>query len=130
MKKLKKFLFPCEIAVVLLLSACQPSAPPIAPETDGSASLPAAETASRYSCADGSVVEATYPTTDTARILYKGQSIEMKLVISASGARYTGGGWQWWTKGLTEGSLAPLAPDEDIASSSSTICTAETGDGK
>jgi len=78
-----------------------------------------------YICEDGSVVEASYPDTDTARIRYEGQVIEMQNVISGSGARYTGGGWQWWTKGMTEGTLAPLAPGEEIASVDGVLCTAE-----
>ncbi len=75
-------------------------------------------------CADGSVVEARYPTTDTAHIVYRNQSIEMRIAISASGARYTGDGWQWWTKGMQEGYLAPLKPGEDIASAPNMTCTA------
>ena len=29
----------------------------------------------------------------------------MKIAMSASGARYVGGGWVWWSRGTTEGSL-------------------------
>lgn len=76
-----------------------------------------------YLCPDGSVIEAWYPTTDTARVVYQGRSIEMTSVVSASGARYVGGGWQWWTKGTTEGMLSPLAEGESIASASGMTCT-------
>lgn len=77
-----------------------------------------------YQCPDGSLIEAWYPTTDTARIVYQGRSIEMASAVSASGARYIGGGWQWWTKGMTEGMLSPLAEDESIASAKGMTCTA------
>lgn len=77
-----------------------------------------------YRCADGSIVEASYPTTDTARILYDGGVIDMTIAVSASGARYVGGGWEWWTKGTTEGTLSALAPGEEIASAPGISCAA------
>lgn len=77
-----------------------------------------------YRCADGSVITATYPTTDTARLLYNGQSIDMAIARSGSGARYVGGGWQWWTKGLETGTISRLAPGEDIASAAGMTCEA------
>lgn len=77
-----------------------------------------------YKCADGSTVEAWYPRTDTAKIRHNGREMEMKLAISASGARYVGDVWQWWTKGMSEGLLAPLAEGESIASASGTVCKA------
>lgn len=77
-----------------------------------------------YHCPDGSLIEAWYPTTDTARIDYRGRSIDMTSVVSASGARYVGGGWQWWTKGMTEGMLSPLAEGESIAAAKGITCTA------
>ncbi len=76
-----------------------------------------------YQCTDGSIIEAWYPTTDTARIVYQGRSIEMTSAVSASGARYVGDGWQWWTKGMTEGMLSPLAEGESIASARGIDCT-------
>jgi membrane-bound inhibitor of C-type lysozyme len=48
----------------------------------------------------------------------------MVAAASASGARYVGGGWEWWTKGLTEGTLSPLEPGESIASAPGLVCTA------
>lgn len=100
----------------LLLSACA---------TTGTRPASELERATAYTCADGSVVEAAYPTTDAARLIYKGQPIDMSIAISASGARYVGGGWQWWTKGMTQGWLAPLAPGETIASAQGMSCTAK-----
>ena len=59
-----------------------------------------------YQCTDGSVVEAVYPTPDTARIVHLGRTTELTLAVSASGARYVGDGLQWWTKGATEAMLS------------------------
>lgn len=81
--------------------------------------------ATRYVCSDGSVVEARYPDAQSARITYMGYSISMRIAMSASGARYVGGGWQWWTKGMKQGYLAPLKPGEDIASAPNLDCKAE-----
>lgn len=78
----------------------------------------------RYSCADGTTIDASYPTTETARIVRDGQTVDLTIAVSASGARYVGGGWQWWTKGMTEGNLAPIKPGEDTAEAAGTMCTA------
>lgn len=75
-----------------------------------------------YLCDDGASVEATYPTQDTARIVYNGQIINMTIARSASGARYTGDGWEWWSKGGDEAYLAPLAAGETIASDKGITC--------
>jgi membrane-bound inhibitor of C-type lysozyme len=48
----------------------------------------------------------------------------LRIATSADGARYTGDGWQWWTKGMHEGSLAALAPGEAIASAAGVACHA------
>jgi membrane-bound inhibitor of C-type lysozyme len=77
-----------------------------------------------YTCADGRIVEATYPDSDTALIRIKGETHTLRVAISASGARYVGDGWQWWTKGMHDGMLAPLAADEGIASATSVDCHA------
>jgi hypothetical protein len=66
-----------------------------------------------YHCADGETVRASYPTSDMAVVEYAGRSRTLKAAASASGARYVGDGLQWWTKGLTEGVIAPLADGKD-----------------
>lgn len=127
---MKKFLITAALAGVPLLAGCHSAAPPEARESGGTAkSANADEGGTRYRCADGSVVDAVYPDTDTARIVYKGKSITMKVAVSASGARYTGGGWEWWTKGLKDGRLTPLPPGEEIAPPTGIDCTAESGSG-
>ncbi len=77
-----------------------------------------------YRCSDGSTVRASYPTSDTARVTANGQTIDMRIAVSASGARYVSDTWQWWTRGTTEGLLAPLAPGETLASAPGVTCTA------
>lgn len=86
--------------------------------------VPESASKTSYQCDDGSVVEASYPTTDTAEVVIEGKSIEMTSAVSASGARYVGGGWEWWTKGMTEGMLSPLAEGETTASAPGVNCTA------
>ena len=103
------------ILATLALSACV---------TKGTSQSGANATLTSYQCSDGSLVEASYPTTDTARIIHQGRSVEMTIAVSASGTRYVGGGWEWWTKGTTEAMLAPLAEGEDIASAQRVNCTA------
>ena len=78
----------------------------------------------KFNCTDGSVVEAWYPTPKTARIRLHGEIISMNSVVSASGTRYVGGGWQWWTKGMLQGWLARLGESENIASAGGLACTA------
>ncbi|MEO8925792.1 MAG: MliC family protein [Caulobacteraceae bacterium] len=71
-----------------------------------------------YVCPDGQSVRATYPDTRTAVIKYRGVTHTLKTAVSADGARYIGEGLQWWTKGMTHGTLAALTPDETYATPS------------
>jgi membrane-bound inhibitor of C-type lysozyme len=75
-----------------------------------------------YTCDDGRNVQAVYPDTDTAVLTLDGQTYRLHTAISADGARYVGEHWQWWTKGMTQGWLAPLKPGESIASASGVSC--------
>ena len=52
-----------------------------------------------YQCESGETILATYRSTDSARV---------QIAVSGSGARYVGGGLEWWTKGSgaeSEGTL-------------------------
>lgn len=75
-----------------------------------------------YNCADGQTLAARYPDSSTAVIDYAGKTYTLKTAVSASGARYVGEGWQWWTKGMNDGQLAALKPGETIATSDSIAC--------
>ncbi len=56
----------------------------------------------RYTCADGQTVSVDYynaGTTSLAVIALKDETVVAALVIAASGAKYEGGQFTWWTKG-------------------------------
>ena len=99
------------IAQAALLVGCQTPAPAVAVKT------------LTYACADGRTVQATYPDTNTAVLTLGDQTHQLHIAVSADGARYVDQQWQWWTKGLHEGRLAPLQPGETIASASGVSCT-------
>ncbi|MBN9133852.1 MAG: MliC family protein [Nitrosospira multiformis] len=61
-----------------------------------------------YRCESGYDVDVIYRSVTTAIVRYAGKSHEMTIGISASGARYIGGGLEWWTKGTGPGSTGTL----------------------
>jgi membrane-bound inhibitor of C-type lysozyme len=105
-------------ALLLLLASCA-STP--APPMDAKKSPPPWIS---FACSDGQMVQASYPDTDTALIRIRSRTFALHIAISGSGARYTGDGWQWWTKGMHDGMLAPLAAGESIASAPGVTCHA------
>ena len=115
------------LTAALALSACGQAN---APRTDSQPDTPPAvegnlALATRYLCPDGSSIEATYPSADSAVLNYTGETLNLRLAESASGSRYVGDGWEWWTKGQTEGTLSPLQPGEEIATEPGVICTVQ-----
>ena len=102
-------------AFALALSACAPI---------GEDAVQTSAATTSFYCEDGSTVRASYPTTNTARVLIGDQAVDMTIAVAASGSRYVGSGWQWWTKGMNSGLLTRLAPGEDKASAKGTNCTA------
>ncbi|HRO88840.1 MliC family protein [Denitratimonas tolerans] len=74
-----------------------------------------------YQCESGILIKAGYPDTDHARVEYQGSTYELTIAISASGARYVGGGVEWWTKGSGPGSTASLFVHLDDGSSGAVI---------
>ncbi|PLR20226.1 hypothetical protein SGCZBJ_22405 [Caulobacter zeae] len=125
---------------VLALAACEKKteAPKPAPTPDNLAQSPAPPAAPAsaepkqivYACADGSVLKATYPDDKTAVVEYGDKTRTLTVAMSASGARYVGEGLQWWTKGMTEGMVAPLKDGEDVASAKPVECMAPSDAGK
>ena len=88
------------------------------------AGAPAEPTFTTYACEDGRTVRAAYPDPATAIVDVDGAERTLRVAISASGARYIGEGVQWWTKGMDQAQLSPLAAGEDIATASGVNCRA------
>lgn len=105
-------------ACLFILTGC------VATTTDHAAANSAPSWTS-YTCSDGQVVQAAYPDTNTALVRIKGETHSLHISLSGSGARYTGDGWQWWTKGMQDGMLAPLAANETIANAPGVNCHAD-----
>lgn len=61
-----------------------------------------------YRCNSGRIVKAFYHSGTTAVVEYEGRVREMIIAVSGSGARYAGGGLEWWTKGMGPGSEGML----------------------
>lgn len=76
-----------------------------------------------YVCVDGQTITAGYPDAQTAVVTYKDHAYTLKLARSADGARYTGYGLQWWTRG-PHAAIAALKPGEEIASAPGLDCAA------
>jgi|GEM_PF-1857415 len=66
-----------------------------------------------YECDSGRTIEAHYPEVDRAEVEYRGETHQMRVMISASGARYAGEGLEWWTKGTGPGAPGTLYHHQD-----------------
>jgi membrane-bound inhibitor of C-type lysozyme len=77
-----------------------------------------------YTCDDGRTVQAVYPDAQTAVLDFDAQAHRLHAAISADGARYVGGHWQWWSKGMHDAWLAELKPGEKVASAAGVACRA------
>jgi membrane-bound inhibitor of C-type lysozyme len=65
-----------------------------------------------YQCESKRTVRVSYPSEHSATVEYEGQVLQMRIAVSASGARYTGGGLEWWSKGSGPGSNGSLLRHE------------------
>ena len=104
-----KIHLPFTFAFIVLISACTDTPQnrldaqkPLAAQT------PASSAVHTYRCESGQTMAATYPSTDSATVEYKGSKYAMQIAVSGSGARYVGGGLEWWTKGSGPGSEGTL----------------------
>jgi membrane-bound inhibitor of C-type lysozyme len=77
-----------------------------------------------YKCMDGSTIIAGYPDSKTAVVTYKDHAYTLKLAPSASGARYTGYGLQWQTRG-DHATITALKPGEEAATAPGVECIAQ-----
>ena len=78
-----------------------------------------------YLCVGGKTVEAGYPTPTTVLLVWQGSAYTLTQAQVASGARYTGFGLQWWSKGLTDATLSTLKAGEEAASDPGLACKAQ-----
>ncbi|SOD41033.1 MliC family protein [Nitrosovibrio sp. Nv4] len=93
------------LVVIVAFAGCthfSPTNPPAVGRTSSTDSPIA------YHCKSGRTVDASYHSHTTANVLYEGRMQEMKVAVSGSGARYVGGGLEWWTKGRGQGSEGTL----------------------
>lgn len=89
-----KLLVPLTFASILLVSAC--------------ATTPKDASVHKHLCESGETIISSYPSTESASVQYKGTDYTMQIAVSGSGARYVGGGMEWWTKGSGTGSDGTL----------------------
>lgn len=82
---------------------------------------------SNWQCESGAAITASYPDTDTAIVTYKGKVYNLKIAVSASGARYVGEEIEWWTKGSGPGATGSLFRHNPDGTSGDTLelCTCE-----
>jgi membrane-bound inhibitor of C-type lysozyme len=125
---------------LLALAACntpaatppRPPPPPVAttpavvaPELEPEAApVNPVVTITTYVCAGGKTLEAGYPNPTSAVVIWQGRAYSLTLARAARGARYTGFGLQWWTRGMTHGTLATLKAGEEIATDPGIECVA------
>ena len=118
------------LAALMALAACEkPAPPPAASPEPAPAALAAGPVnptvaVTTYACAGGQSLQAAYPDSETAIVTWKGHAYALKLARSASGARYTGYGLQWWTKGLNRGTISTLKAGEEVADGRGIECVA------
>lgn len=62
----------------------------------------------KYRCDGGEKITVTYPSTDSATVVYQGKTYNMQIAVSGSGSRYVNGEFEWRTKGSGPGSNATL----------------------
>ncbi|WP_374273863.1 DUF4232 domain-containing protein [Brevundimonas sp.] len=110
--------------MILALAGCEREAPAPAPPppepTPGP--TPTGGAPVSYSCEGGQTVIARYPDANTAVVTWEGRDATLTIAPSASGARYVGGGLEWWTAsrdgqetGMLGRSTGPEPSDDPIA---------------
>lgn len=110
----------------LALAACSKPATPTPPVeiAPKAGAVNPSVVVTTYDCAGGAQLVAAYPDASTAIVTWKGHAYTLKIARSASGARYTGYGLQWWSKGLRQGAISTLRAGEDVASDPGVACEA------
>lgn len=70
-----------------------------------------------YACESGKTVQAQYIDTETAQVIYDGQTYAMRIAVSGSGARYVGSGLEWWAAsrdGQEQATLSRIGPNDQV----------------
>jgi membrane-bound inhibitor of C-type lysozyme len=114
------------VCAALIVSACTPQ-PKQDTDVQASATPAATSVPVTYHCDSGVRIIATYPNTESATIQYNDSTYDLRIAISADGARYVGHGLEWWTKGSGAGSQGTLSElkDGDTGGKRLQSCTAE-----
>jgi membrane-bound inhibitor of C-type lysozyme len=110
-------------AVAMIAAGCSAAAAPGPDAVAGGAWI-------AYRCESGRELAASYPTDSSAFVRYQGATREMRVAVSASGARYTGDDLEWWTRGTGPGSTGRLSRfrgNETTASELLETCTVPGG---
>jgi membrane-bound inhibitor of C-type lysozyme len=114
----------------LALAACSPEAEtPPAPVTPSPLPVGTPAPAVSYACESGQSATVVFPDTATALLTYKGRSYTLRIVQSASGARYVGSGLEWWSAargGSENATLSRLGPNEDVGETVLERCSRPT----
>ena len=102
--KIKRTMGTLPIALILSLSACTE------PTTDKghAAQSSNAVLAFRYRCKSGKQIQVSYPGDGSAIVNYESRRMPMTIAVSASGTRYIGDDFEWWSKGSGEGAPGTL----------------------
>ncbi|WP_295186836.1 DUF4232 domain-containing protein [uncultured Brevundimonas sp.] len=103
------------IAALTGVGACQrvDQEQPVAPSEPQGAPAPTVPSVG-YACESGATLQVQYIDSDNARLTHQNQTYALRSVQAASGARYIGGGVEWWTAtrdGQESGTLSRLGPD-------------------
>ena len=105
-----------ELLALFLIAAGQASAAELTISIPGDMDLAPERIQVTYDCA-GQSLDVEYTNAGPialATFIYEGEPLVVANVLSASGARYAGGQYIWWTKG-NDASLYDLMQGEDAA---------------
>lgn len=92
------------ILITTALSACG--------EDISNRKIELSETLSRYQCDNNSVIKVDYNDSNEAIVHFNEQVVKLKVARSASGTKYQGDGFVWWTKN-NEGMLLRQEQDKN-----------------
>lgn len=116
------------IASLLLLGLCGPSAAESRLTLTLDLAANAEQVTTLYNCADGETLSVRYINSAPnflALLPVDGQEHVFVTALSASGARYVSGPYEWWSKG-DEATLRDLMQDEDAPPLATCSATANT----